>query len=179
MKLRLLTTLGALAYTATLFGSASQAQKNNDTSEIKPAPIILRFNAHSMHANDFQVRRSKDRSLELEIKHKGLDVAFTEWMQRDHPYIFAKACVKQIGEIATAYKSTNHMFDFDKLIEKRPDLRIQANKYGHDVAFAEWLRTERPDVYRQHFGQDKTKKSTNKDPKMDKKVEDDKKIDKE
>ena len=144
MKSRNTTALWALTIAMTLFGSASQAQKDKDTVKVKPAPIILRFNAHSMHANDFQVRRSKERTLELEIKRKGIDVAFTEWMQRDHPYIFAKECVSQVGEIATDYKSTNHMFDFDKLIEKRPDLRIQANKYGHDVAFAEWLRTERP-----------------------------------
>ncbi len=44
------------------------------------------------------------------------------------------------------------MLDFDKLIDKRSDLRIQADKYGHGVAFAEWLRTERPAVYLEHFG---------------------------
>jgi hypothetical protein len=101
---------------------------------------------------DFQVARSKHREIEVQIKQKGMDVAFTEWMQRDHPYIFAHECVKQVGEIATEYKSTDHMLEFDKLIEKRGDLRIQADKYGHDMAFAECLRTERPDVYRQHFG---------------------------
>ena len=167
--------LCALAITAIPFSTFAHAQDKKDDVKLKPAPIILRFNAHSMHANDFQVRRSRDRILELNIKRKGIDVAFTEWMQRDHPYVFAKECVSQVGEIATDYKSTNHMLDFDKLIEKRPDLRIQADKYGHDVAFAEWLRTERPDVYRQHFGQDKTKKSMNKNHKMDKKVDEDKK----
>ena len=44
------------------------------------------------------------------------------------------------------------MLDFDKLVEKRSDLRLQAAKYGHDVAFAEWLRTEHPDIYLRHFG---------------------------
>ncbi len=86
-------------------------------------------------------------------------MAFTEWMQRDHPYIFASECVKQTGEIANEFKSTPHMLDFDKLMEKRSDLRIQADKYGHDVAFAEWLRTEHPDIYLQHFGVKAPKKS--------------------
>ena len=54
--------------------------------------------------------------------------------------------------MAIEYWSTPHMLEFDKLIEKRADLRIQAGKYGHDIAFAEWLRAERPDVYRQRFG---------------------------
>ena len=61
------------------------------------------------------------------------------------------------------------MIDFDKLIEKRSDLRINAEKYGHDVAFAEWLRTERPAVYREHFGLDKNNKPIKKNVKKDKK----------
>lgn len=131
-------------------GTFSSAQKPVKAPEA--APIIIRATAHTAHFNDFQVRRSKDRSLEWEIKKKGLDLAFTEWMQRDHPYVFAAECVKHAGDLATEFKSTNHMLDFDKLIEKRSDLRLQASKYGHDIAFAEWLRTERPDVYREHFG---------------------------
>lgn len=70
--------------------------------------------------------------------------------------------------MAREFKSTTHMLDFDKLLEKRPDLRAQTNKYGHDVAFAEWLRTERSDIYRQHFGLDPNK-PTRKDNKSDKK----------
>jgi hypothetical protein len=145
-----LAALCAVATTVALLNMPARAQV--DSKHVKPAPVIVRFQAHSMHANDFQTARSKHREIELQIKQKGMDVAFTEWMQRDHPFIFAKECVRQVGEIATEFKSTNHMLDFDKLIEKRGDLRIQANKYGHDVAFAEWLRTERPELYREHFG---------------------------
>jgi hypothetical protein len=125
----------------------------------EPAPIIIRAQAHRAHFPDFQVRLNKDRSLAAEVKKKGIDVAFTEWMQRDHPYIFATMCAKQVGEIATEFKSTPHMGDFDTLLGKRSDLRLKAEKYGHDVAFAEWLRTERPDIYRQHFGIKPDKKS--------------------
>jgi hypothetical protein len=156
MKISVFTALCALAIAATPFGSIAHAQ---DSVKTKPAPVIVRFSAHAMNANDFQIRRSKDRSLESQIKSKGIDVAFTEWMQRDHPYMFASECVKQTGEIATEFKSTQHMIDFDKLMEKRSDLRIQADKYGHDVAFAEWLRTEHPDIYLQHFGVKAPKKS--------------------
>ena len=153
--------LCAAVVTGALLSRPAVAQ--DDKKPVKPAPVIIRFQAHSMHSNDFQVARSKHREIELEIKRKGVDVAFTEWMQRDHPYIFAHECVKQIGEIATEYKSTTHMLEFDKLIEKRGDLRIQADKYGHDVAFAEWLRTERPDVYREHFGIKPEKKKEKKE----------------
>ena len=135
-----------------LSGTALHAQDERAPEKTKPAPVIIRFQAHTMNANDFQVARGKHRDIELQIKQKGMDVAFTEWMQRDHPYVFAHECVKQVGEIATDFKSTAHMLEFDKLIEKRSDLRIQADKYGHDVAFAEWLRTEHPDLYRAHFG---------------------------
>ena len=168
MKRILYPALCTLALTSALLGSAAYAQDGDKSAKSAPAPIIIRYRAHAMNANDFQVRRSKDRSLEADINKKGIDLAFTEWMQRDHPYVFAKECIKQTGEVAHEYKSTTHMLDFDKLLEKRPDLRLQANKYGHDVAFAEWLRTERPDIYRQHFGLD-PKKLAKKDIKADKK----------
>jgi hypothetical protein len=158
MKRMLYPALCAFALTCALSGSAAFAQDDEKPARTKPAPVVIRLQAHSMGANDFMVRRSKDRSIEAEIKNKGLDVAYTEWMQRDHPYVFAKECVKQVGEVATKFKSTNHMVDFDTLLPKRADLRLQAEKYGHDVAFAEWLRTERPDVYRQHFGLDANNK---------------------
>lgn len=149
--------LKALCFSAALLGSiplgsAAYAQDEKKPENITPSPVIIRYQGHSMNANDFQVARSKHRNIELDIKKKGMDVAYTEWMQRDHPYIFATVCSKEVTELNTGFKSTNHMQDFDKLIEKRGDLRIQADKYGHDVAFAEWLRTERPDVYRAHFG---------------------------
>ena len=157
MKPILYPMFGALALTGSLLGSTAFAQEGEKPAKPSPAPIIIRFRAHAMGANDFQVRRSKDRSLEADIKNKGMDVAYTEWMQRDHPYIFAKECIKQVGEVAREFKSTNHMIDFDNLLPKRADLRMQASKYGHDVAFAEWLRTERPDTYRHHFGLDPNK----------------------
>ena len=152
MKNLLFAPLCVLAITATSFGSIAQAQDDKKPGKMKPAPVIVRFNAHAMGANDFQIRRSKDRSIETTIKNKGIDVAFTEWMQRDHPYLFASECIKETGGIANEFKSTTHMVDFDNLLSKRPDLRMQADKYGHDVAFAEWLRTEHPDLYLQHFG---------------------------
>lgn len=169
MKLRLMAALSVLVLSMTLSGSAAHAQNETKPAKTKPAPVIIRLNAHAMHANDFQVRRNKDRSLEAEIRKKGLDVAFTEWMQRDHPFIFAKECVKQVGALATEFKSTPHMGEFDALLAKRSDLRLQAEKYGHDVAFAEWLRKERPDIYRQHFGLDKNNKPIKKNGKTDKK----------
>lgn len=169
MKRTLSAAFCALALTVTLFHPVVHAQDETKPANLKPAPVIIRLNAHSMHASNFQVRRNKDRSLEAEIKKKGLDVAFTEWMQRDHPFIFAKECVKQVGALATEFKNTPHMGDFDTLMTKRSDLRLQAEKYGHDVAFAEWLRKERPDIYRQHFGLDKNNKPIKKNGKTDKK----------
>lgn len=168
MKSILYPMFGALALSSALLGSVAHAQEGDKPAKPAPAPSIIRFNAHAMNANDFQIRRSKDRSLEAEIKNKGMNLAFTEWMQRDHHYIFAKECIKQTGEVAREFKSTTHMIDFDNLLPKRADLRMQANKYGHDVAFAEWLRTERPDTYRHHFGLDPNK-PTKKDSKADKK----------
>lgn len=153
MKTRM-SSLLALALSFALIGGGTQAT-NAQTKKIgtaTPPPVIVKADAHAMHFNDFQVRRNKDRALEAEIKKKGLDVVFTEWMMRDHPYVFATMCSKQVGQIATKFKNTPHMGDFDALLSKRSDLRLKAEKYGHDVAFAEWLRTERPDIYRQHFG---------------------------
>ena len=151
MKLSTLVALCALTFTHFQLASSANSQQDKVHDKQKPAPVIIKFNAHSMHAGDFQARRSKDRGLELKIKQQGIDAAFTEWMQRDHPFIFAKECVKQVGEIAIHFKSTNHMIDFDKQLTKHPDLRLSAEKYGHDIAFAEWLRAEHPDVYRAHF----------------------------
>ena len=136
--LRLGTTMLVAALVAIAFVGIARAD-DTGTAKSKPAPVIIRFKAHSMHANDFMVRRSKDRSLESEIQKKGLDIAFTEWMQRDHPFIFAKECIKQVGEMSKEFKSTTHMVDFETLLTKRADLRLSAEKYGHEVAFAEWL----------------------------------------
>ena len=172
MKTKLAIALCALAMSVFPMGSTTFAQDNKDVAQLKSAPIIIRFKAHSMHSNDFNVRRSKDRSIESEIQRKGIDVAYTEWMQRDHPFIFAKECVKQIGEMSKEYKSTAHMEDFDSLLTKRTDLRLSAEKYGHDVAFAEWLRKERPEVYREHFGLDKNNKPMKKKSTIEKKDED-------
>lgn len=147
MKPTFVTVLTATLLVGTYSNIVAQDQAGQ-----KPAPIILHATAHTAHFNGFQIRRSKDRSLEPEIKRKGLDLAFTEWMQRDHPYVFAAECVKHAGEMATEFKSTPHMVDFDTLLPKRADLRLSAERLGHDVAFADWLRRERPDVYREHFG---------------------------
>ncbi len=171
MKSKLAIALSVLAMSVFPLGSITYAQDDKETAHLKPAPIIIKFKAHSMHSNDFNVRRSKDRSIESEIKRKGIDVAYTEWMQRDHPFIFAKECVKQIGEMSKEYKSTAHMEDFDSLLTKRTDLRLSAEKYGHDVAFAEWLRKERPNVYREHFNLDKNNKPMKKRNKAETKDE--------
>ncbi|MCW3052857.1 MAG: hypothetical protein JWN14_2027 [Chthonomonadales bacterium] len=153
-------------YTVALLGALcapiAHAQKNPSPEKPKPAPVIIRATRHAAHFNDFQIRRSKDRSLEAEIKNKGLDLAFTEWMQRDHPQMFQTECIKQAPGIAAEFKSTTHMVDFDKLIEKRPDLRLAVAKKGHDAAFTEWLRTEHPDLYRRHFGLDANNKPIHK-----------------
>ena len=181
MKRSLSLALSVTALFVTLFAPVAYAQSDKPQDKPKPAPILIHATGHTAHFNDFQVRRSKDRSLEAEIKNKGLDRTFTEWMQKDHPYMFATECVKQAGQMAVEFKSTNHMIDFDKLIEKRSDLRISAEKMGHDAAFAEWLRTERPDTYREHFGLDKNNKPIKKDdePKpYEGKKPDDKKNDK-
>lgn len=144
-----LSALSMLLLFAAAPGVMAQHQVKSRAANLPP--VIIKFSAHRMHAIDFQARMSKDRSLASEARTKGIDVAFTEWMQRDHPYLFKTECVKQAGEIAREFKSTNHMEDFDVLIRKRADLRRLADKYGHDYAFEEWLRTERPDLYRQHF----------------------------
>ncbi len=143
-------SLLSLALSAVLVGTLSLSWVDAQTDK-QPAPIIIKASAHTSHFHDFQMRRNKDRSLETEIQKKGLDVAFTEWMQKDHPYIFASECSKHVGDIAVAFKNTPHTSDFDTLVTKRSDLRLNVAQYGHDVAFAEWLRSERPDVYRAHF----------------------------
>jgi hypothetical protein len=173
MKRSLYAALGAFALAGICTGSLTSAQTDQKSND-KPTspPVIIHATAHTAHFNDFQIRRSKDRSLETQIQEKGMDVAFTEWMQRDHPYIFAKECVKEVGAMASEFKTTNHMLDFDTLLQKRTDLRLQAEKYGHDVAFAEWLRTERPEVYRAHFGLDANNKPIKKNGMTSKKPDD-------
>ena len=165
MKRSLSLTLCAAALFTALIPAVTHAQNDKSQDKPKPAPVLIHATAHRAHFNDFQLRRSKDRSLETEIKNKGLDVAFTNWMRKDHPHIFATECIKQAGEMAVEFKSTNHMVDFDNLLAKRSDLRSSAAKIGHDAAFAEWLRTERPDTYREHFGLDKNNKPIQKNDK--------------
>lgn len=147
MKRSLSMAIGATILVGTLTILPAYAQ-----TKMQPPPFVIRAQAHKAHFADFQVRINKDRSLAIEVEKKGLDVAFTEWMKRDHPYVFAAVCSQHAHEVAAAFKSTPHMSDFETLLSKRSDLRMKAEKYGHDVAFAEWLRTERPDIYRQHFG---------------------------
>ena len=77
MKRILYPTLCTLALAGTLLGSVAYAQDGDKSAKSAPAPIIIRYRAHAMNANDFQVRRSKDRSLEAEISKKGIDLAFT------------------------------------------------------------------------------------------------------
>lgn len=168
MKRIFYPALIALTLALTAHGSSVSAQDEHKPANVKVAPIIIRLDAHSMNANDFQIARSKHREIEGEIRRKGVDLAFTEWMQRDHPYIFAKECIKHAGDIAVEFKSTNQMVDFENILPKRSDLRMNVDKYGSDVAFAEWLRTERPGIYRKHFGLDENNRPIKKDGPVDK-----------
>jgi uncharacterized protein YggE len=38
--------------------------------------------------------------------------------------------------------------DFQTLSNKRADLRVSVSRKGRDAAFTDWLRTERPQLYR-------------------------------
>ncbi len=55
MKITVFAALCALVITATPFGSIAHAQDDKDTGKAKPAPVIVRYNAHAMGANDFQI----------------------------------------------------------------------------------------------------------------------------
>ena len=76
MRKTVFMALCALTIPGVLGSLIANAHEDQGPSKMKPAPVIVRFNTHAMSANDFQVRRSKDRSLEADIKKKGIDLAF-------------------------------------------------------------------------------------------------------
>lgn len=121
------------------------------TQQSVPDPIIRAKN-HPQHATVFSARLNKNAALRAAVDRKGYDVAFTEWMKQDHPYEYATYCTKQAKEVTVAFKNTEHMAEFNTLVTKRADLRAAVKSVGYDVAFADWLRRERPDAYRKHFG---------------------------
>src|SRR5438876_516358 len=94
IAVRALAAACLLTLVVAIGSPASHAQTSKSATD-KPAPIIIKFDKHSAHAGDFIIRRNKDRNLEAKIAKKGLDIAFTEWMQGDHPYVFAEMCIKQ------------------------------------------------------------------------------------
>lgn len=53
------------------------------------AAPILRAQGHPMYV-DFLARSQKRADLRLNIATKGADVAFTEWLRREHPLIYRR-----------------------------------------------------------------------------------------
>ncbi len=129
-----------------------------------PGPIILAKN-HPTHAKMFASRLPHDAYWRKEVRRKGYDVAFNGWMQQDHPFEYAHYCIEESNEVVTVFKNTEHYHQFDALLPKRADLRSEVKSLGFDTAFADWLRREHPDLYRQHFGLENNHDWVTPDPK--------------
>ena len=115
------------------------------------AEPILVANKHTAHWSKFQAVINKNAYWRSVVSKKGQDVAFNQWMRADHPYIYAAVCMKAATDLAGKMKNTEHMAEFEALQAKRADLRASVASVGHDVAFADWLRKEKPKVYKEHF----------------------------
>jgi hypothetical protein len=112
--------------------------------------IVIRASSHPAHSSAFQGWLAKRADLRAAVAKKGLDVAFTEWMREDHPYLYATVCVKKSAQVISRVKNTPHYGDFEGILSKRADLRALVAKKGNDAAFLEWLSRERPQVFAKH-----------------------------
>lgn len=145
--------LMALCATALVPSLPARAQTPPQASSALP-PVIIRAKDHPMHATVFTARLNKNAYWRHEAQRQGYDVAFNEWMKQDHPYEYARYCTVEARKLTAAYKNTEHMDQFSALLPKRADLRGEVQSLGFDVAFADWLRRERPAVYREHYARE-------------------------
>ena len=137
----LLPALGLLALSATAL-AAAQSQHTDDE-------IVIKAQGHP-HYMDFQSKLNKSAALRTAVAKKGLDVAFTEWMRQDHPYVYATTCVKMAHDKAPEVKAMPHMADFQSILPKRSDLKAEVARKGLDAAFLDWLKKEHPGDYAAH-----------------------------
>jgi len=111
-------------------------------------PIVIHYDKHSAHAQKFTAVQGKSSYWRAEERKKGIDIAFTEWMQVDHPWEFSALCVKTAGEAKKKVEHTGHIAEFQALAAKRADLKASIAAAGFDAAFLDWLRTAHPDSYK-------------------------------
>ncbi|MCS6776717.1 MAG: hypothetical protein RMJ43_01585 [Chloroherpetonaceae bacterium] len=155
---RPLTTLTALAALVLLPVaipvSAQQPEASGTTSVIRAQG--------NPHLNAFKALLSKRADLRLQVEQRGIDAAFTDWLRAEKPEAYREAM--QRGETVAArpiIRAQGHPYlqTFKVLANRRADLRYKQATYGTDVAFTEWLRTEKPGVYHETVQRIAEKKS--------------------
>jgi hypothetical protein len=151
MRKRSITTLLSMVAATSYIPSATAQSRDTQNNNVKEQQFLLRARLHEAHLIEFQNAAKRDPQLNSEIRREGLDAAFTDWMRREHPYLFAYSCVQLARQIAADFKSTRHWRDFQALLARRPDMREEAERLGTDAVFADWLRREHPSVYQQRI----------------------------
>lgn len=155
---RPLTTLVALATLALLPGITPVSAQLPDTSGAAP---VVRAQGNP-YLNAFKALLSKRADLRLQIEQRGIDAVFTDWLRTEKPEAYREAV--QRGETVAArpiIRAQGHPYlqTFKVLANRRADLRYKQATYGTDVAFTEWLRTEKPGVYHETVQRIAEKKS--------------------
>ncbi|HEY3333525.1 MAG TPA: hypothetical protein VGK19_26065 [Capsulimonadaceae bacterium] len=113
--------------------------------------IMITQSRHAAHSAQFDAAAAKDAAIRADIQKLGTDVAFTKWMQRNHPYVYAAACAKNAQLITAHCKHTNLMSEFDSLANKHADIGAAVKAEGYDAAFVDWLRANHPAEYAEHL----------------------------
>ena len=145
--MRLTTLLAALILSVVTLALASAA-----FADTAMAPLMVMSQKNDpAHASVFNAKASKDASLRAEIATEVSDTAFTMWMMRDHPYLYAASCVKIAHGIYQHCKQTQAMTEFGSIAIKRADIKAAVHAEGYDVAFVDWLWATHPDLYKQHL----------------------------
>lgn len=120
-----------------------------NVAPIQTPAIVIHADRHaSSHAMKFSSILNKNAFWRGEASKKGYDVAFTEWMQQDHPWEYAAVCVKMAEQVKTNAEHTGHISEFNAATNKDAGLRNEVQTAGSDAAFLDWLRTHHPDSYK-------------------------------
>jgi hypothetical protein len=144
MKILVTTALLAMALSGVAFAQMTASQ----TAPAQDVPIVIHADRHSHAVNKFESVQNKSSYWKAEVQKKGYDVAYTEWMQVDHPMEFAAVCVKEAHAVRKNMLHSEHMTEFNALIAKRSDLKQEVQSMGYDAAFVDWLKDAHPDAYR-------------------------------
>jgi hypothetical protein len=138
------TALVALTISSASFADTSV----KSTTPAQTPAIVVSVSGHaSSHVTKFSAVIGKSSYWQSEAATKGYDVAFTEWMQQDHPREFANDCVKMAPQVIPNTDRASQLSEFNSVQGKNAGLRSSVQAVGSDAAFLIWQRVHYPASY--------------------------------